>query len=66
MGAGKLMDGFSGLYSVQKTLRFELKPVGRTREYIERDGIIEADRHRNESYEKLKDIIDRCRCKWSI
>jgi CRISPR-associated protein Cpf1 len=59
MGNGKLMDGFSGLYSVSKTLRFELKPVGKTREFIERDGIIEADRHREESYEKLKDIIDR-------
>jgi CRISPR-associated protein Cpf1 len=59
MGEGKLMDGFTGLYSVSKTLRFELKPVGRTLEYIQRDGIIEADSHREESYKKLKEIIDR-------
>ena len=32
---------FSGLYSSSKTLRFELKPLGKTKENIERNGILE-------------------------
>jgi CRISPR-associated protein Cpf1 len=49
----------TNLYSVTKTLRFELKPIGKTQEYIERDGILEQDYHRADSYQKVKKIIDR-------
>lgn len=52
-------DEFMGLYPVSKTLRFELKPIGRTQEYIERDGILDTDFHRADSYKKVKAIIDR-------
>lgn len=55
----KLADHFIGIYPVSKTLRFELIPQGRTIEYIERDGIINTDNHRAESYRKVKEIIDR-------
>ncbi len=54
-----LADNFIGLYPVTKTLRFELKPIGRTLEFVERNGILETDFHRAESYEKVKKIIDR-------
>ena len=55
----KLADQFIGIYPISKTLRFELIPIGRTLEYIERDGILNDDYHRAESYQKVKKIIDR-------
>lgn len=50
---------FTGLYPVQKTLRFELKPVPKTLENIQSSGLLETDEHRAESYGKVKKIIDR-------
>lgn len=52
-------EDFTGLYPLSKTLRFELKPIGRTLEHIETDGLLEQDQHRAESYKKVKKIIDR-------
>lgn len=49
---------FTGLYPVQKTLRFELKPVPKTLENIQSSGLLETDEHRAESYGKVKKIID--------
>ncbi|MCD4693231.1 MAG: type V CRISPR-associated protein Cas12a/Cpf1, partial [Calditrichales bacterium] len=43
---------------LQKTLRFELKPVGKTLEYIEEKGLINEDEKRAESYKEVKKIID--------
>ncbi len=54
-----MADRFIGVYPVSKTLRFELIPIGKTLEYIERDGILDGDMHRAESYQKVKKIIDR-------
>ena len=54
----KMADSFIGMYPVSKTLRFELKPVGRTLEYIERDGIINEDTVRAQDYIKVKAVID--------
>ena len=51
-------DDLTGLYSLSKTLRFELKPIGKTLENIEKKGLIEQDEIRAEEYEKVKDIID--------
>lgn len=56
---GNLLSEFTNLYPVSKTLRFELKPVGRTQEHIEYDGILDADFQRAEDYKKVKKIIDR-------
>lgn len=55
----KLADHFIGVYPVNKTLRFELIPQGKTLEYIERDGILDADYHKAESYKKVKELIDK-------
>ena len=37
---------FTGLYPLSKTLRFELKPIGKTKENIEKNGILERDNER--------------------
>lgn len=53
-----IWDEFTNLYSLQKTLRFELKPQGKTLEYIENKGLISQDEQRAESYKKMKKTID--------
>ena len=45
-------------YPVQKTLRFELIPQGKTLDYIQSRGIISEDEERAEQYKKLKKVID--------
>lgn len=55
----KTLRELTNLYSLSKTLRFELKPIGKTLEHIERKGLIAQDEQRAEEYEKVKDIIDR-------
>lgn len=55
----KRFEELTGLYSLSKTLRFELRPIGRTLEHIEKKGIIAQDEQRAEEYKKLKGIIDR-------
>lgn len=49
---------FTGLYPLSKTLRFELRPIGKTKENIISAGILEEDNHRAESYKEVKKIID--------
>lgn len=49
---------FTGLYPLQKTLRFELKPIGKTKENIERNGILERDNQRALGYKAIKKVID--------
>lgn len=49
---------FTRVYPISKTLRFELKPIGKTLEFIKSSGLLEQDKHRAESYVKVKDIID--------
>ena len=48
-----------GQFSVQKTLRFGLKPVASTLENIQRQGILLEDLKRAEDYRMVKQIIDR-------
>ena len=55
---GRMFDKFTGLYKVSKTLRFELKPVGKTLENIKKFKILENDRVRDAQYERMKDILD--------
>lgn len=50
---------FTGLYPLSKTLRFELKPIGKTLEYIEKHGLLEQDQRRADNYIEVKEIIDR-------
>jgi len=52
------MKQFTNLYPVSKTLRFELQPIGKTKENIERAGILQRDEQRAEDYIKVKGFID--------
>lgn len=52
------LSKFTGLYPLSKTLRFELKPQGKTLENIVNNGLLEQDEHRAESYIVVKKIID--------
>ena len=53
------MKDLTGQYCLSKTLRFELKPIGKTLEHIERKGLLTQDEQRAEEYELMKGIIDR-------
>ncbi|MDG6778819.1 hypothetical protein QCB44_08885 [Thiomicrorhabdus sp. zzn3] len=61
---GAFDQEFWGLYSLQKTLRFELKPVGETASFIEdfkNEGlkqVVSDDEKRAQDYQKVKEIID--------
>jgi len=52
-------DEFTNLYSISKTLRFELKPVGKTLDWITKNKLVEEDEKRAEDYKTVKKIIDR-------
>ena len=54
----KKLKDFTRIFPLSKTLRFELKPIGKTLEYIEKSGILAQDQHRAESYIEVKKIID--------
>lgn len=53
------MKDLTGQYSLSKTLRFELKPIGKTLEHIEQKGLLTQVEQRAEEYEQMKGIIDR-------
>ena len=55
----KRLEELTGLYQLSKTLRFELKPIGKTLEHIERKGLIAQDEQRADEYKIVKNIIDR-------
>ncbi len=52
------MKQFTNLYPVSKTLRFELQPVGKTKENIEKNDILLRDEQRAEDYKRVKLLID--------
>lgn len=51
-------DDFIHLYSLSKTLRFEARPIGDTLRNFKKNGLLERDKHRAESYVKVKKLID--------
>ena len=51
-------ESFTNLYWLSKTLRFELRPIGKTLEHIQNGVILTNDERRAESYKKVKKIID--------
>lgn len=62
----KSFEGFTNLYQVQKTLRFELKPVGKTLEkmkenlqFDERLQTFLKDQDIEDSYQVLKPVFDK-------
>ena len=61
-----VFDRFTGLYQVSKTLRFELKPIGKTLEHIEETGLIAQDEQRAREYKEMKEIIDSAARRFSF
>ena len=54
----KDLKQFTNLYPVSKTLRFELQPIGKTKENIEKNGILARDEQRAKDYMLVKGFID--------
>ena len=54
----KDLKQFIGIYSVSKTLRFELRPVGKTQEWIEKNRVLENDENKAADYPVVKKLID--------
>ena len=54
----KGLNQFIGIYPVSKTLRFELKPIGKTFDWIKKNKILESDEQKSEDYPKVKLLID--------
>lgn len=53
-----MYEKFIRMYPVSKTLRFELKPVGKTLENIKKNNIIKKDEDRVQAYKVVKSYID--------
>ena len=49
---------FTGKYSVSKTLRFALRPQGKTEDFIQTKNVLRQDEDRADQYRKAKRIID--------
>lgn len=58
MAKNTIFSQFTGLYPISKTLRFELKPIGKTLEKIKENGIIDNDKNKADNYVDAKKIID--------
>jgi transposase len=54
-----VFENFTNQYQLSKTLRFELKPIGKTLEHIEAKGLLAQDEARSEQYKEVKTIIDK-------
>ncbi len=54
-----MKEQFVNRYSLSKTLRFSLIPVGKTENNFNQKLLLEKDKQRAEDYEKVKDYIDR-------
>lgn len=52
-------EGFTNLYELSKTLRFELKPVGNTQKMLDDNKVFEEDKIKQEKYTKIKPYFDR-------
>ena len=53
-----LYSNLHSKYSLSKTLRFELIPIGKTKKFIEERGLLDKDEHRAENYKKVKRYCD--------
>ncbi len=54
----KKIDKFTNLYSLQKTLRFKLIPIGETEENFNKKLLLEQDTERAKNYKTVKSYID--------
>lgn len=55
----KKLNSFTNKYSLSKTLRFSLIPVGKTEDYFNDRLLLEEDEERAIAYERVKKYIDR-------
>lgn len=55
----KKINSFLNQYSLSKTLRFSLIPIGKTEENFNNALLLEKDRERAKKYDKVKGYIDR-------
>ena len=53
-----IFDEFTGKYQLSKTLRFELRPVGETSVFLEKNKIFEKDQTIDDSYNQAKFYFD--------
>lgn len=53
-----LYNNLTKQYKISKTLRFELRPVGKTLENIKERGFISSDEERAKNYNKIKTLIN--------
>ncbi len=53
-----IFNNFTGLYEINKTLRFELKSVWETLNSLEKDWVIQKDKEVEENYNKIKVFFD--------
>ena len=60
MAKNKTFSEFVNLYPVQKTLRFELVPQGKTMDFFEKSVLFEKDKEKAEKYKIVKQMIDDC------
>lgn len=54
----KKIDSFTNQYSISKTLRFSLIPIGKTEENFNNALLLEKDKERAEKYVRVKKYID--------
>lgn len=72
-----MINEFTGLYPVTKTLQFRLLPVGRTEENLRKDKVLECEYQRSNSVENVKKLmknyhqafisksLEACRLDWT-
>lgn len=58
MSNQSIFSELTNLYSVSKTLRFELKPQGSTLDWMNKKGLLQMDETKKEAYKKLKVYFD--------
>ena len=55
----RTLQEFNNIYSLSKTLRFELKPIGNTQQMLEQAQVFKKDKTIKEKYINTKPYIDR-------
>ncbi|MBR5160971.1 MAG: hypothetical protein IKW80_05040, partial [Thermoguttaceae bacterium] len=53
-----IFDKFTGQYTVSKTIRMELRPIGKTLDHIKQLKLVSEDEVRADKYKKIKPLID--------
>jgi CRISPR-associated protein Cpf1 len=54
-----MFSNLTNLYSLSKTLRFELKPVGRTCDLVDQPNFFSKDESKADAYTLLKEKMDK-------